>query len=82
MSEQVEPGEQVIEVQNIDPRHRHTVIFQLIQHLPKGGSIQLVVDHDPKPLRYRAEAMFGAPLRWDYLEEGPDVWRVRVRHVA
>jgi len=82
VSEQAQPSERVIDVQDIDPRHRHTIIFQLIQHLPEGGSLQLVADHDPKPLRYQAEATFGARFRWDYLEEGPDAWRVRVRHAA
>ena len=38
----------------------------------------LVNDHDPRPLRYQfkheREGLFG----WEYLEEGPTVWKVRI----
>lgn len=34
-------------------------------------------DHDPKPLRYQFEAEHAGQFTWEYLERGPDVWRVR-----
>lgn len=71
--------ERVIHVADIDPRHRHTVIFQLFEHLPPTRSIQLVVDHDPRPLRAQLEIRHGARCLWTYLEQGPDRWRVRLR---
>ncbi len=72
-------NERVIRVADIEPRHRHTVIFQLFEHLPPARSIQLVVDHDPRPLRAQLEIKHGARCLWTYLEQGPDVWRVRLR---
>jgi uncharacterized protein (DUF2249 family) len=42
----------------------------------------LVNDHDPKPLRYQFEAQHGASYTWDYLESGPQVWRVRIGRAA
>lgn len=39
--------ERVIKVMDIDPRHRHGIIFQLFDHLDPESSLQLVVDHDP-----------------------------------
>jgi len=50
------------------------IIFQLFEHLAPGNSLQLVVDHDPKPLRFQLEARHGSGCDWSYLEEGPDVW--------
>jgi len=38
----------------------------------------LVNDHDPKPLRYRLLAERPGQLAWEYLEQGPEVWRVRL----
>lgn len=75
-------NERVLTVQDIDPRHRHTVIFQLFEHLPPDRSLQLVVDHDPKPLRAQLEIKHGARCLWTYLEQGPDTWRVRLRRGA
>lgn len=71
--------ERVVEVNDIDPRHRHMVIQQLFEHLSPGASLQLVVDHDPKPLRFQLETRYGGQCQWSYVEEGPDGWRVRLK---
>jgi uncharacterized protein (DUF2249 family) len=74
--------ERVIRVEDIDPRHRHTVIRQLFEHLPQGGSLQLVVDHDPKHLRFLLEAPCSSCCEWTCIEKGPPIWRVRLRRWA
>ncbi|KQZ99883.1 hemerythrin [Mesorhizobium sp. Root157] len=81
MTEQVSADERVIDVRQIDPRQRHIVILQLFEHLPASGALQLIADHDPKPLRFQIESKYGGNCLWAYLEEGPDVWRVRLRNV-
>jgi uncharacterized protein (DUF2249 family) len=78
MTEQVSADERVIDVRQIDPRHRHMVILQLFENLPASGTMQLIADHDPKPLRFQLETKYGTSCVWTYLEEGPDVWRVRL----
>lgn len=82
MTEQVSADERVIDVRQIDPRHRHMVILQLFEHLPASGALQLIADHDPKPLQFQLESKHGGNCLWAYLEEGPDVWRVRLRNVS
>ncbi|HEU4849079.1 MAG TPA: DUF2249 domain-containing protein [Terrimesophilobacter sp.] len=37
---------------------------------------------DPKPLYYQFEAEHTGEFSWDHLEQGPDVWRVRIGRVA
>ncbi len=81
MDEQGPAGERVIDVKQIEPRHRHILIMQLFEHMPDGEALQLVVDHDPKPLRFQLETRYGAHCSWTYLEEGPDSWRVRLRNI-
>lgn len=67
-----------IDVRVIQPRDRHPLIFQTFDNLKQDESFELVNDHDPKPLYYQfvheREGMFG----WEYLEEGPETWRVRI----
>ena len=72
-------NERVINVADIGPQHRHAILFRLFEHLPPGRSLQIVVDHDPRRLRLQLEAHHGSRCGWSYLEEGPDVWRVRLR---
>ena len=39
-------------------------------------------DHDPKPLYYQFQAEYKGTFTWDYLDQGPDVWRVRNSRTA
>jgi len=56
--------ERVIDVREITPRVRHTVVLQLFEHLDEARSLQLVVDHDPRPLRLQLEAKHGSRCGW------------------
>lgn len=71
--------ERVIDVTDIDPQYRHMILVRLFEHLTPDRSLQLVVDHDPRPLHLQLEAQHGSRCDWSYLEQGPDVWRVRLR---
>lgn len=75
----VETEERVIDVRDISPNIRHTVIVQLFEHLDDASSLQLIVDHDPRRLRLQLEDKHGKRVGWTYLEQGPDLWRVRLR---
>ncbi len=68
----------VIDVRNIIPRDRHPLIFDTFDGLPSGSALILVNDHDPKPLHYQFQFERKDTFTWDYLEAGPDVWRVRI----
>ncbi len=57
---------------------RHPLIFQRFESLAPGESFVLVNDHNPKPLFYQFQAELSGEFTWDYLEEGPEVWRVRL----
>ncbi len=67
-----------IDVRNIIPRERHPLIFGTFANLRPGDAFMLVNDHDPKPLYYQFQAEKAGEFSWDYLEEGPEVWRVRI----
>lgn len=68
----------MLEVRHLPPVQRHQVIFERFNALPVGKSFVLVNDHDPKPVYYQLSAEYVGQLVWQYLEEGPEVWRVRV----
>lgn len=72
-------SERVINVADIDPKYRHNILFRLFEHLAPDDSLQILVDHDPRRLRLQLEARHGSRCAWSYLEEGPDLWRVRLR---
>lgn len=65
-----------IDVRTIIPRERHPLLFKTFDDLAAGESFELVNDHDPKPLYYQFMAERPGELGWEYLEEGPETWRV------
>ena len=67
-----------LDVRDLPPARRHETIFGAYRALPPGAGFVLVNDHDPKPLRYQFEAEHAGQFSWDYLENGPEVWRVRI----
>lgn len=74
--------DRVVDVRTEIPRVRHELIFTTFDDLPAGTAFVLVNDHDPKPLYYQLAAEHPGEFSWDYLEEGPEVWRVRIGRVA
>ena len=75
------PTEQTLDVRTVPPRGRHELIFHTFDALKPTEAFVLVNDHDPKPLYYQFQAEYTGQFSWDYLEQGPEVWRVRVGRV-
>ncbi len=67
-----------LDVRVIPPREKHPTIFQTFEALEPGEAFVLVNDHDPLPLRYQFEAERRDQFDWEYLKQGPQVWRVRI----
>ncbi len=68
----------VFDVRPIPGRVKHTQIFQRWFGLPVGQFFILLNDHDPVPLRYQFEAEFSGAFTWEYIERGPEEFRVRI----
>jgi regulator of cell morphogenesis and NO signaling len=67
-----------LDVRDIAPRERHPLIFDTFEKLAPADAFVLVNDHDPKPLYYQFMAEQPGKVGWTYLEQGPEVWQVRI----
>jgi peroxiredoxin-like protein len=72
----------VLDVRALPAPRRHELIFRTLDELAGGAAITLVNDHDPKPLHYQLEATRPGHFSWDYVERGPEAWRVRIARIA
>lgn len=68
----------VFDVRPIPCRVKHAQIFQRWLDLPVGQYFILLNDHDPIPLRYQFDAQFPGAFSWDYVEQGPEDFRVKI----
>lgn len=73
---------QTLDIRPVPPREKHPTIFKTFDALGVGDAFELVNDHDPRPLRYQFQAERPAAFGWTYIEQGPQVWRVRIERTA
>lgn len=69
---------ETLDVTKIEPRFKHPTIFKHFDALNPGGAFIIENDHDPKPLYYELLAERGNIFTWEYLEQGPEWYRVKI----
>jgi uncharacterized protein (DUF2249 family) len=67
-----------LDVRTLPAGQRHKQIFSVWGELPEGAVMELVNDHDPLPLYYQFACEHTGTFQWEYVEKGPQTWRVRI----
>lgn len=67
-----------LDITQVIPREKHPTIFRTFDALALGESFILINDHDPRPLQYQFNFERPEQYGWEYLEEGPVTWKVRL----
>lgn len=70
--------ENILNVTLLEPRLKHPTIFTRFDLLEEGQSLTIHNDHDPKPLYYQMLGERGNIFKWEYLEQGPQWWKVKI----
>ncbi len=63
------------------PQIKHKVIFETFDALQSGEAMLLINDHDPKPLFFQFGIERPNQFTWEYMEQGPVTFRVKIGHV-
>ncbi|MCB0507611.1 MAG: iron-sulfur cluster repair di-iron protein [Bacteroidetes bacterium] len=77
-SVQAKDGERIVDVPSLEPRLKHPTIFKTFDALQAGESMIIHNDHDPKPVYYQLQSEKGDCFTWEYLQQGPQWWDIRV----
>lgn len=70
--------ENILNVTLLEPRQKHPTIFMRFDALNDGENLIIHNDHDPKPLYYQLLSERGNIFTWEYLQQGPQWWDVRI----
>lgn len=73
---------QELDVRVIPPREKHPTIHARLDELSQGEKLTLVNDHDPRPLRFELDNDYPGRYAWEYIEKGPQTWRVEIKRVT
>lgn len=67
----------VLDAREVPHAIRHATIFGALDSVGPGSGMVLVAPHDPLPLLAQVEERSPGVFDVDYLEQGPEAWRVR-----
>lgn len=67
-----------LDVRRLPCELRRATIIESFDALEPGQSMEIVNSFDPVPLRQYFEERTLVGFGWDYLEQGPEIWRIRL----
>jgi uncharacterized protein (DUF2249 family) len=67
-----------MDVRKIAPPERHSMILAAFKLLGPNESMELISEHEPKPLQAKFQFELPGQFSWAYLEQGPATWRVAI----
>lgn len=75
-----EANEPELDVRDVPHAIRHATVFGALDAVPAGTAMVLVAHHDPLPLLAQIEQRNPGVFAVEYLERGPEAWRLRLSH--
>jgi uncharacterized protein (DUF2249 family) len=67
-----------IDVRIYEKGEKKTVIFKTFEELALGETMELINDHDPRPLYQQFMIKFPEQFEWQYLKQGPEIWQIGI----
>ena len=67
-----------LDVRPLPKPDKHPTIFAAYDSLAVGESFVLINNHDPRHLRDEFDTDEPNSFGWEYVEQGPEVWRIRI----
>lgn len=71
-----------LDVQTIPHAVRHAAIFGAIESLRPGAGMVISATHDPVPLLMQLGHRHGDTFSTEYLDRGPERWRILIRNAG
>ena len=65
-----------IDVRTLERGSKKDIIFEAFEKLNLDEKMELINDHDPRPLYKYFMSKVPEKFKWEYLEQGPEVWRI------
>ncbi|SEK10948.1 DUF2249 domain-containing protein [Paraburkholderia diazotrophica] len=68
----------VVDLGTVDPRERHSMVFDTFARLAPGQALELVSDHNPEPLLEEFAAELADGFWWQGEKGSLNLWRVLI----
>lgn len=71
-----------LDVRTIDHSVRHARVIGVVTSLVPGESMVIAADHAPRGVMREIEMDVPGDFRFEYLSEGPSLWRLQIERVT
>jgi uncharacterized protein (DUF2249 family) len=71
-----------VDVRYVAQHERYAQTLNALKQLQPGEAILLVNDHDSEALFHQLEIEHNNSFFWNYLQQGPEIWRARIARAA
>lgn len=68
--------------ESFEPRVQQAIVFSLFEGLRDGEFFNIQNSSDPVSLYNELTTLKIPSMKWEYLEKGPETWRIRVSKSA
>jgi uncharacterized protein (DUF2249 family) len=72
----------VLDARSIPHVIRHATVFGALETVRPGGGLMLVAPHDPRPLLHQIGQRWPGVFDVEYVDRGPDTWRLALTRSA
>ncbi|MEU5591324.1 DUF2249 domain-containing protein [Streptomyces sp. NPDC020298] len=69
-----------LDVRSVPHALRHATVFGALDAVPAGAAMVLIAPHDPLPLLAQIEDRSPGTFSVEYLQRGPEAWRLQLSH--
>ena len=73
---------QILDLRDLACPQRRARVFQTFDALDVGEGFEFVNDHAPTSLYHKFCQLYPNQFSWEYVEQGPEVWRLIIRRSA
>jgi uncharacterized protein (DUF2249 family) len=71
-----------LDARSIPHAIRHATVFGALETVRPGGGLMLLAPHDPRPLLHQIGDRWPGRFEVEYVERGPDTWRLAITRAA
>ncbi|MCT8268302.1 MULTISPECIES: DUF2249 domain-containing protein [Afifella] len=74
--------DRLVDLREVTKPMRRVAFFAAFDELQTGEALLIVNDHDPMGLFHYLQIAIPGDFTWEYVERGPDEWRVRIGRIS
>jgi regulator of cell morphogenesis and NO signaling len=71
----------LLDLREIEPKNKNSYTLEVFDQLHPNEILTILNDFDPIPLYYQFKVERPESFRWEYIEDGPSIWKINITKI-